>query len=495
MTSTLALGAILCGICFVLAFLWQGIYNLFFSPLRSVPGPLLARLSTKWLTIVDLGGYRTLTIHELHRKYGPTVRVAPNELSFSNSECVREIYGQQTNFLKAKIYETMSLPPLGIFSMRGKEEHSQRRRLLSHAFAQSSLMDSEPLIRVHVEKVLREVRSGAHAPLDVMQLFRRAAFDIVGDLFLGQSFAALDSKEPHQFMEDMDKAFLLAGLQWTFPLLYPIFTQLPVRSLQHFLQARERLIGFGHDAFKRYLSTYGRQSGRKDLISKVVSLKSDTGTPPLTDRETFTEIGNLVFAGSDTTSMTLTYMFWELAQTSDWQEKLRRELSTLPAGSGGVVPAFTDLVNLPILDAVVQEALRLHPAAPASLPRETPRGGRLLNGVHVPEGTVVSMQCYTTQRDPKVFRNPDVFDPSRWFEPQSDLMKELFMPFSKGTRACLGKSLALMELKLITATLLKDFTVSLAPSCTKESMVMTDHFLVIPKGGRCELIFSPIKSG
>ena len=104
------------------------------------------------------------------------------------------------------------------------------------------------------------------------------------------------------------------------------------------------------------------------------------------------------------------------------------------------------------------------------------------------------MQCYTTQRDPSIFHNPDVFDPTRWFEPQSDVMKELFMPFSKGTRACLGKSLALMELKLITATLLRDFTVSLAPSCTEDSMIMTDHFLVIPKGGKCELIFSPVRS-
>jgi cytochrome P450 len=103
------------------------------------------------------------------------------------------------------------------------------------------------------------------------------------------------------------------------------------------------------------------------------------------------------------------------------------------------------------------------------------------------------MQCYTTQRDLNIFSDADVFDPSRWFEPQSDAMKELFMPFSKGSRACLGKSLALMELKLITATLVRDFAVSLAPSCTEECMIMTDHFLVIPKGGRCELIFAPVK--
>ena len=84
--------------------------------------------------------------------------------------------------------------------------------------------------------------------------------------------------------------------------------------------------------------------------------------------------------------MTLTYMIWELAKRPDWQEKIRLELRGQLDGNDAGVPAFNDLVNLPILDAVGQEALRLHPAAPASLPRETPKGGRVLNGVHVPAG-------------------------------------------------------------------------------------------------------------
>lgn len=102
------------------------------------------------------------------------------------------------------------------------------------------------------------------------------------------------------------------------------------------------------------------------------------------------------------------------------------------------------------------------------------------------------MQCYTTQRDPETFVNPDRFDPTRYLHEESDSMKELFMPFSKGPRACLGKNLAMMELKMITAILVKDYIVKLAPSCTDDSMTMTDHFLIIPKGGKCELIFSPL---
>ena len=102
------------------------------------------------------------------------------------------------------------------------------------------------------------------------------------------------------------------------------------------------------------------------------------------------------------------------------------------------------------------------------------------------------MQCYTTQRDPQAFANPDSFLPARWYE--SDAMssdaKTLYMPFSSGTRACLGKNLAMMELKLITATLIRQFDVNLTPDTTDESMAMKDYFVAVPKSGKCDLIFT-----
>lgn len=106
--------------------------------------------------------------------------------------------------------------------------------------------------------------------------------------------------------------------------------------------------------------------------------------------------------------------------------------------------------------------------------------------------TVVSMQCYTTQRDPDVFPRPNEFVPERWLDPKSvtSEMKLLFMPFSQGSRACLGKNLAVMELKLITALLVRSYEVKVSPTLTDDDMTMKDHFLVLPKGGKCNLIFT-----
>jgi cytochrome P450 len=71
-------------------------------------------------------------------------------------------------------------------------------------------------------------------------------------------------------------------------------------------------------------------------------------------------------------------------------------------------------------------------------------------------------------------------------------MKDLNMPFSKGTRACLGRALAMMELRQVTAAILQKYRVSAAPGTTADSMEMRDHFLVIPKAERCDLIFETL---
>lgn len=104
------------------------------------------------------------------------------------------------------------------------------------------------------------------------------------------------------------------------------------------------------------------------------------------------------------------------------------------------------------------------------------------------------MQCYSTQRDPAVYVEPNSFKPERWMNPQDVTveMKEMFMPFSKGTRACLGKNLAMVELKIITAEIARRFEWKCAPETTDASMAHMDFFLLVPVGGKCDLVFEKI---
>lgn len=125
---------------------------------------------------------------------------------------------------------------------------------------------------------------------------------------------------------------------------------------------------------------------RNDLLEKKQDLPRH-----LTEDGIVDELANLIFAGTDTTSNTLTYLFWELSRNPEWQEKLRAELNPI-CGGGRPCPSYDEVSELPILDAVVQETLRLHPAALSGLPREVPEGGAVIAGVPVPEG--VSSNLY-----------------------------------------------------------------------------------------------------
>lgn len=210
-----------------------------------------------------------------------------------------------------------------------------------------------------------------------------------GQLFLAQSFGALDHEGPIQFLEDMDSTFILLGLGYNFPVMHWILCRLPIPSIKHYVTGLDRLIDYGKRAYYRYLNEADRKSERKNLLTKIIDQPEDESLRPLTDFEAYSEVGKLVFAGTDTTSTTLTYLWWELAKNPQWQDKIREELKTHVGSKEETrsyrIPSYADIVDLPVLDAVINEALRLHPAAPASLPRITPPGGRTVNGYYIPE--------------------------------------------------------------------------------------------------------------
>lgn len=208
-----------------------------------------------------MAGNRTSTIHKLHQVYGDVVRIGPQEVSFSNAKVIKELYGQASTFMKAPIYDDFSLHPVGVFSMRNKNDHKERRKLLSHAFAQSNLLETEPLIVTVVKQFLKRVESKVGHPQDVLALFRMLALDVVGkseysrltlianprkgELFHGKSFGALDSDEPPAYIEDLDRYFVVMGMKSSFPWVFKLVSRFPSKRWQFMLEAPYRLIKVG----------------------------------------------------------------------------------------------------------------------------------------------------------------------------------------------------------------------------------------------------------
>lgn len=153
------------------------------------------------------------------------------------------------------------------------------------------------------------------------------------------------------------------------------------------------------------------------------------GDEGMSDVEIKSEAQAYIIAGSDTTSSTLTYLVWAVCRDQQIKHKLTAELRTLPEDF-----LDQDIKNLPYLNQVITETLRLYAAAPSSLPRVVPQSGAKLAGHCIPGGFTVSTQAYSLHRDPIVYTDPEKFDPSRWERPTKE-MRDAFMPYGGGTRS------------------------------------------------------------
>ncbi|PGH35069.1 hypothetical protein GX50_02100 [[Emmonsia] crescens] len=429
-----------------------------------------------------------MTIHKLHEKYGPVVQIGPNELSFSSMESIDSIYGTGTRFRKAPMYMTMGRP--GILHLSDPAAHRERRRLLNHAFSKQHINDMEPAFRNSVKKVVARIERQGGKALDVKQWFKMYTLDNAGEAFLGASFGGLDSDESPRYVKDFDLFLIAWAFKGTFPILAWLVRKIPHPKIQFLFDTDERIYQYGIDRFNEYIQKYGRVSQRRDLLTKMIGSK-ENDPDALADSDIAVEISNLCFAATDTTGTSLVYLFWELARNPDLAERLRSLLTDLPLVDGAI--QHQSVSNLPFLDALIMEGLRAYPPIPAGLPREAPVGGCNIDGIYVPQGTIASTHTWTTHHNPEYFPNPDKFDPSRWLgDNVSDGMKKLWMPFSKGPRNCIGQTMGLFEMKILIATLVKRFNISLDDTMRDDAMDITDHFLLIPKGDKCLLRFTPV---
>lgn len=361
--------------------------NLLTSPIpSSVPGPLIARLTSKWILFVDLSGNRALTVHALHRKYGPVVRLAPNELSFAQKDAVKPIYGIGATVIKSPVYDNFGRR--GMFQMQDPHEHRERQRRVSHIFSAGTLQQMEPLIRGVVDKTVEAMEKGAGGVADAMHWCRMMALDVAGEVLMGRSFGAFEGEETAPlYIHNLDDAFFAWALEGVAPSFYWMLQWLPMKRLQAFLGAGDYIYRYGRNAVHDYLNRHGRTSNRRTLLTKLITGNTEAKTEPLPDEEIITEVSNLTFAAVDTTGTTAAYALYRLACHPEWQDKLREEIRASRVAEDDFPIAAVQA--LPVLNAILTETLRLHPVAPGALPRMTAAPTQI-GGLLVPAGVSFS---------------------------------------------------------------------------------------------------------
>mmetsp|Transcript_1132 Transcript_1132/g.1629 ORF Transcript_1132/g.1629 Transcript_1132/m.1629 type:complete len:309 (+) Transcript_1132:959-1885(+) len=200
---------------------------------------------------------------------------------------------------------------------------------------------------------------------------------------------------------------------------------------------------------------------RKDMIANFLN---SSATSNMNDDELLAVVLNLTLAGRDTTACLLSWMFYLLTQNPEVQKRLIEEIDEKLKGQQ---PTLKDLDadNMPYLNGMIYETLRLYPPVPSDEKYATSELV-YLDGTRIPKGTKLVFSPFAMGRNPSVYPDPLKVDPNRWipFKPPSLFA---FPVFQAGPRFCLGKDMAQFEAKLLASTLLQHFTFTMEESEAK----------------------------
>jgi len=203
-----------------------------------------------------------------------------------------------------------------------------------------------------------------------------------------------------------------------------------------------------------------RKNPKDDLLGMMLEMRDEETGEGMTDGQARDEVVTIFFAGHETTAASMTWAFYLLSQHPDIEKRLRAEVKSV---LNGRVPTFADLPKLTYMGEVINEVLRLYPAA-YLFAREAIEDD-VIDGYTIPAKTLIFITPFITHRDPKYWNDPEKFDPER-FTPENvaSRPKHVYYPFGEGPHVCIGNNFALMEMQLILAASLQRFKLTLDPA-------------------------------
>lgn len=324
-----------------------------------------------------------------HDKYGLVVRIAPNELSYADGGAWKDIYASRPGhqpFPRNPTWFKKMTPdePHSIVGFN-EEAHARARRTFVHSFSEKSLRDQSPVIERYVELFMSQLKSPVSGrtwkekTVDLTAWFNYLSFDITGDLSFGESFDCLANGRAHPWVEivqDFGKSLSLVASVNLYPPIH--------RLLRHVIPQKIRQRNADH---RKMSAAKARERlaldiERPDFVTAAKKYSDQKSV--LSDKEWEINMMVLVFAGSETTSSSLTAVTRELVQHPGVLHRLTREIRTAFARESDITIAASS--NLPYLNAVINEGLRLDPAVVIGFPRIVPPKGDVVCEKWVPGG-------------------------------------------------------------------------------------------------------------
>jgi cytochrome P450 len=367
----------------------------------------------------------------------------------SNPQAIQQIFSN-TKEIKSpgELNQEMALITgnQGLLQLDGLR-HKHRRKLMMPAFHGIKMQAQGQLICHLTEKVMGQHLGGK--PFITYPTVEEIALQVSMEVVLG-----LREGERYEQLKQLLPAILkcmrspIMQITFAFPFLqHDLGRWSPWGYLMHLRQEIFQLL---------YAEVQERRiqadPSRTNILSELIFARDETGKP-MTDEEIRDLLLSPLFAAQDATAVAITWLLYWVHRLPAARERLLGELDSL-----GDSPDLMSIVQLPYLNAVCNEALRIYPTQLFTFPRRVESPTELV-GYELTPGTLLIGCIYLTHQREDLYSQPKQFQPERFLKRQYSPYE--FLPFGGGTRGCIGAALAVFEIKLVLATILSHYQLAL----------------------------------
>jgi cytochrome P450 len=386
------------------------------------------------------------------RRYGDIVKIHLGPLPayfLTNAELVNHVLVTEgANYSKGAVFDRFR-PFLGNgLVMSQGAFHLRQRRLVQPAFHHTRLASYVDVMARVATELTDTWRAGEVRQVD--DDMQRLAITVVGETLFSTELGKRAVAQARQAIPVVLKEGMIRALS------PKVFERVPVLPAnRRFDQAIERIRRVVLEVIRAWRAD---GADRGDVLSMLMLARDQDTGEGMTDQQVYDEVITLLTAGSETTAVTLTWFFHELARHPDIERRVLAELDEVLAGR---TPTFADVPKLAYTLRVVNEVLRLYPIW--ILMRRALTDVEL-GGARLPAGTEVMLSPYSLHLDPRYHESPARFDPDRWLpERAARVPKGAFVPFGAGTRQCVGKAFAQTEITVAVATIMSRWRLAPVP--------------------------------
>lgn len=427
-----------------------------------------------------------------------TVVIAPDQVHTTDETAMKIIYDRSA--IKSQFYARMGSWK-GVKSTLGFLDYpsaAPTRNNLIKCFQNQNLATLADSIQSHVLELTDYLKRTAQKgeAVDGVVCFRLLALDVVTDVLWGEESTLLSQIDgtPPDFLNRFRAFSQWNALKASVPgadTFVRLFGPPKYTKLRHDCDLLDET---AKQALARWQEK-GETKHSRDVLSMMKSMDSEEDPRKrLPNSHIPAYMVEMLAAGSSTTSHTVAFACFLLARHKDQQKQLHDELRKTFPDANDIEPTKT--VDLPYLEGVIKETMRLYPMIPGPLERHLGKPIEV-NGYALGPGVVASTAAYTQGRLTHVFPGPELWRPERWIEAsanQRERMELNWIPFGTGSRSCPGSNLAMTELKYMMGTIFRLFRSTVPLGHENETLELADIFAAGSRSGHVWLQFEAATS-